>query len=40
MGGAGLRVDVAFGSAQGVRDWLAGAARDGDWPAMTNAETG
>jgi trehalose 6-phosphate phosphatase len=32
LGGAGLRVDEAFGTAQGVRDWLAGAARAGDWP--------
>jgi trehalose 6-phosphate phosphatase len=34
MGGAGLRVDEAFASAQGVRDWLAAAARDGDWPPL------
>jgi trehalose 6-phosphate phosphatase len=33
MGGAGLRVDEAFGTAQGVRDWLAAAARAGAWPA-------
>jgi trehalose 6-phosphate phosphatase len=33
LGGAGLRVDEAFATAQGVRDWLAAAAREGDWPA-------
>jgi trehalose 6-phosphate phosphatase len=32
MGGAGLRVDNAFATAQGVREWLAAAARRGDWP--------
>ncbi|MBS0562200.1 MAG: trehalose-phosphatase [Proteobacteria bacterium] len=33
MGGAGLRVQDAFGAPQAVRDWLAGAARRDDWPA-------
>jgi trehalose 6-phosphate phosphatase len=33
LGGAGLRVQDAFGTAQGVRNWLARAARDGVWPA-------
>jgi trehalose 6-phosphate phosphatase len=32
LGGAGLRVDRAFATAQGVREWLAAAARRGDWP--------
>jgi trehalose 6-phosphate phosphatase len=32
MDGAGLRVDNVFATAQGVRDWLAAAARLGDWP--------
>jgi trehalose 6-phosphate phosphatase len=32
LGGAGYRVDKAFTTAQGVRDWLAAAARLGDWP--------
>jgi trehalose 6-phosphate phosphatase len=32
MGGTGLRVDNAFATAQGVREWLAAAARRGDWP--------
>ncbi len=32
MGGAGLRVDDTFSSAQAVRDWLAATARQGDWP--------
>jgi trehalose 6-phosphate phosphatase len=34
MGGAGLRVDEAFGTAQAVRNWLAAAARDGAWPPL------
>jgi len=33
LGGAGLRVQDVFGAPQGVRDWLAGAARRGVWPA-------
>ena len=32
MGGAGLRVDVAFGTAGDVRDWLAEAAKRSTWP--------
>ncbi len=32
MGGAGLRVDTAFGSPAGVRAWLGRAAESGDWP--------
>jgi trehalose 6-phosphate phosphatase len=32
MGGVGLLVDEAFGTAQDVRGWLAGAARRGEWP--------
>jgi trehalose 6-phosphate phosphatase len=31
MGGAGLRVQEAFGNAAGVRDWLAAIAAAGDW---------
>ncbi len=31
LGGAGLRVDEAFGTPQDVRDWLAAAARTGHW---------
>jgi trehalose 6-phosphate phosphatase len=34
LGGAGLRVDEAFGDPADVRAWLAGAARDGDWPPL------
>lgn len=34
MGGAGLRVDLAFGSAGDVRAWLAEAAKAGTWPAL------
>lgn len=34
MGGAGLRVDDAFGDPDGVRAWLAGAAKTGDWPPL------
>lgn len=34
MGGIGLRVDAAFGSAGDVRAWLADAARRGAWPAL------
>ncbi len=34
MGGAGLRVPDLFGSAAGVRDWLARAAAEGVWPAL------
>jgi trehalose 6-phosphate phosphatase len=32
MGGAGLRVQDAFGDAAGVRAWLAEVAERGDWP--------
>lgn len=32
MGGAGLQVAPAFGSAGGVRAWLKAAAERGDWP--------
>ncbi|MEI7713866.1 MAG: trehalose-phosphatase [Rhodospirillales bacterium] len=32
MGGAGLRVDAAFGSPTGVRAWLAKAAEMREWP--------
>ncbi|MGE0224578.1 MAG: trehalose-phosphatase [Acetobacteraceae bacterium] len=32
MGGAGLRVDVAFSNPTGVRAWLREAAALGDWP--------
>jgi trehalose 6-phosphate phosphatase len=39
MGGAGLRVDNVFATAQGVRDWLAAAARLGDWPQRESRET-
>jgi len=34
MGGAGLRVDAAFGTAGDVRAWLAEAASLGGWPAL------
>jgi len=34
MGGAGLQVAPAFGSAGGVRAWLKAAAERGDWPAL------
>lgn len=34
MGGAGLRVDAAFGSPTGVRSWLRQAARARDWPPL------
>jgi trehalose 6-phosphate phosphatase len=39
MGGAGLRVDTVFATAQGVREWLAAAARLGDWPPHEPQET-
>ena len=32
MGGAGLRVQDAFGDAAGVRAWIAAVAAKGDWP--------
>jgi trehalose 6-phosphate phosphatase len=32
MGGAGLRVQEAFGDAAGVRAWLAAIAAEGGWP--------
>jgi len=32
MGGAGLRVQDAFGDAAGVRAWLQAVAANGDWP--------
>lgn len=34
VGGAGLQVAPAFGSAAGVRAWLQAAAERGDWPAL------
>jgi len=34
LGGAGLRVDAAFGSPAGVRAWLRDAAARGDWPSL------
>lgn len=34
MGGAGLQVAPAFGTAGGVRAWLAEAAEHGDWPPL------
>lgn len=34
MGGAGLQVAPAFGSAGGVRAWLKAAAERGEWPAL------
>jgi trehalose 6-phosphate phosphatase len=34
MGGAGLQVAPAFGSAGGVRGWLAEAAKRGEWPEL------
>jgi trehalose 6-phosphate phosphatase len=34
LGGAGLRVEEAFGSAGGVRRWLAATAAAGDWGAL------
>jgi len=32
MGGAGLRVDAAFGTPEGVRRWLHALAQQADWP--------
>jgi trehalose 6-phosphate phosphatase len=32
IGGAGLRVQEAFGDAGGVRAWLTAIAEKGDWP--------
>jgi trehalose 6-phosphate phosphatase len=32
MGGAGLRVQDAFGDAAGVRVWLQAIAAEGKWP--------
>jgi trehalose 6-phosphate phosphatase len=34
MGGAGLRVQDAFGDAAGVRTWLHETAARGDWGAL------
>lgn len=34
LGGAGLRVDTAFGTAEGFRQWLARAAELSDWPPL------
>jgi trehalose 6-phosphate phosphatase len=34
MGGAGLRVDAAFGAPADVRAWLHQAAAIGDWPPL------
>jgi trehalose 6-phosphate phosphatase len=36
MGGAGLQVAPAFGSAAGVRAWLTAAADAGDWPELAS----
>lgn len=37
MGGAGLRVDAAFGTAGDVRAWLRDAAATGTWPGLPRA---
>ena len=37
MGGAGLRVDAAFGDPAGVRAWLARSAGAGDWAPLPGA---
>jgi trehalose 6-phosphate phosphatase len=37
VGGAGLRVDAAFGTPSGVRNWLRAAAALGDWPELPHA---
>lgn len=37
MGGAGLRVDAAFGSPTGVRRWLLAASNAADWPEIGDA---
>ncbi len=34
LGGAGLQVAPAFGSASGVRSWLKAAVEHGDWPEL------
>jgi trehalose 6-phosphate phosphatase len=34
LGGAGFRVDEAFGTPAGVRAWLQEAATAGGWPAL------
>lgn len=34
MGGAGFRVDAAFGTPAGVRSWLKRSAERGDWAAL------
>jgi trehalose 6-phosphate phosphatase len=34
LGGAGFRVDAAFGTPAAVRDWLARSAQAGDWAAL------
>jgi len=40
LGGAGLRVDAAFGSPAGVRAWLTAAAQTGDWPELPGGPLG
>lgn len=40
MGGAGLRVDAAFGTAGDVRAWLAQAATGRTWPALPLSRRG
>jgi trehalose 6-phosphate phosphatase len=37
LGGAGYRVDVAFGEPRDVRAWLAASAERGDWAALPRA---
>jgi trehalose 6-phosphate phosphatase len=37
MGGAGLRVDAAFGEPEDVRQWLRAAADSGAWPVLPRA---
>jgi trehalose 6-phosphate phosphatase len=39
MGGAGLRVDAAFGTPTDVRAWLQRAAAIADWPPLAGAST-
>ncbi|HVZ10603.1 trehalose-phosphatase [Rhodopila sp.] len=40
LGGAGLRVDAAFGDPAGVRGWLARSAAAGDWAALPRGRPG
>jgi trehalose 6-phosphate phosphatase len=37
FGGAGYRVDAAFGEPHNVRAWLAACANRGDWAALPRA---